>query len=109
MSFSYVKSNDYISYRPRYILLAVCLFNISIFHQSLTCLFSQVHGLRLHRLNLLFYLMKSFIDQTLYCSYALFDMDGKQVPQELVVEVGITFESILEEVWLLKDLFSHFS
>ncbi|KAK3028680.1 hypothetical protein RJ639_038059 [Escallonia herrerae] len=30
-------------------------------------------------------------------SYALFDMDGKQVPQELVAKVGEEFESILEE------------
>ncbi|KAK2978032.1 hypothetical protein RJ640_028714 [Escallonia rubra] len=30
-------------------------------------------------------------------SYALFDMDGKQVPQELVTKVGEEFESILEE------------
>lgn len=33
-----------------------------------------------------------------FCSYALFDMDGNQVPQELVTEVGVTFEHILEEV-----------
>ncbi|KDP37732.1 hypothetical protein JCGZ_05222 [Jatropha curcas] len=30
-------------------------------------------------------------------SYALFDMDGKQVPQGLVTKVGETFESILKE------------
>ncbi|XP_077243793.1 polyamine oxidase 2-like [Tasmannia lanceolata] len=30
-------------------------------------------------------------------SYALFDMDGHQVPQELVTKIGKTFESILEE------------
>ncbi|KAJ9686010.1 hypothetical protein PVL29_015072 [Vitis rotundifolia] len=30
-------------------------------------------------------------------SYALFDMDGNQVPQELVREVGVAFEKILEE------------
>ncbi|XP_052480971.1 polyamine oxidase 2 [Gossypium raimondii] len=30
-------------------------------------------------------------------SYALFDMDGHQVPQELVTKVGETFECILEE------------
>lgn len=30
-------------------------------------------------------------------SYALFDMDGNQVPQELVSKVGETFESILKE------------
>lgn len=31
-------------------------------------------------------------------SYALFDMDGNQVPQELVAQVGELFESILKEV-----------
>ena len=31
------------------------------------------------------------------CSYALFDMDGNQVPQELVREIGVAFEKILEE------------
>ncbi|KAL0844798.1 hypothetical protein Bca101_018044 [Brassica carinata] len=31
-------------------------------------------------------------------SYALFEMDGNQVPQELVRAVGITFEQILEEI-----------
>lgn len=31
-------------------------------------------------------------------SYALFDMEGNQVPQELVTEVGKTFEMILQEV-----------
>jgi polyamine oxidase len=31
-------------------------------------------------------------------SYALFDMDGNQVPQELVTQIGVTFERILEEV-----------
>ncbi|XP_047316507.1 polyamine oxidase 2 [Impatiens glandulifera] len=30
-------------------------------------------------------------------SYALFDMDGNQVPQDLVTEVGQAFEKILEE------------
>ncbi|CAN6455277.1 unnamed protein product [Victoria cruziana] len=30
-------------------------------------------------------------------SYALFDMDGNQVPQELVAEVGETFKKILKE------------
>ena len=34
-------------------------------------------------------------------SYALFDMDGHQVPQDLVKNVGETFESILKEVYLL--------
>jgi len=32
------------------------------------------------------------------CSYALFDTDGNQVPQELVTKVGGIFETILEEV-----------
>lgn len=32
-----------------------------------------------------------------FCSYALFDMDGNQVPQELVTKVGEAFESILKE------------
>lgn len=31
-------------------------------------------------------------------SYALFDMDGHQVPQTLVTEVGEVFETLLEEV-----------
>ncbi|PRQ52168.1 putative oxidoreductase [Rosa chinensis] len=30
-------------------------------------------------------------------SYALFDMDGKQVPQDLVTKVGVRFEEILKE------------
>lgn len=34
-------------------------------------------------------------------SYALFDMDGHQVPQSLVTEVGEVFESLLEEVSVL--------
>jgi len=32
------------------------------------------------------------------CSYALFDMDGLKVPQELVTEVGETFKILSEEV-----------
>ncbi|KAK6238494.1 hypothetical protein QUC31_003963 [Theobroma cacao] len=39
-------------------------------------------------------------------SYALFDMDGRQVPQELVTKVGEAFECILKEasvVYLLTD------
>ncbi|KAK4437444.1 Polyamine oxidase 2 [Sesamum alatum] len=35
-------------------------------------------------------------------SYALFDMDGNQVPQELVSKVGETFESILKETELVR-------
>lgn len=34
----------------------------------------------------------------MFFSYALFDMDGNQVPQELVTKVGEAFESILKEV-----------
>ena len=33
-----------------------------------------------------------------FCSYALFDMEGKKVPQTLVTQVGGVFESLLEEV-----------
>lgn len=33
-----------------------------------------------------------------FCSYALFDMEGKKVPQTLVTQVGEVFESLLEEV-----------
>lgn len=36
-----------------------------------------------------------------FFSYALFDMEGKQVPQELVTKVGQVFEAILEEVGYL--------
>ncbi|GAB4850691.1 Polyamine oxidase 2 [Ancistrocladus abbreviatus] len=36
-------------------------------------------------------------------SYALFDMDGNQVPQELVVKVGETFENILKETDKLRQ------
>lgn len=39
-------------------------------------------------------------------SYALFDMDGKQVPQELVTKVGEAFESILEETDKVRQEFS---
>ncbi|XP_051134744.1 polyamine oxidase 2-like isoform X2 [Andrographis paniculata] len=35
-------------------------------------------------------------------SYALFDMDGNQVPQDLVSRVGETFESILKETDLVR-------
>jgi hypothetical protein len=38
-------------------------------------------------------------------SYALFDMEGHQVPQALVVEVGEVFECLLEEVTFLPVLF----
>ncbi|XP_076918222.1 polyamine oxidase 2-like, partial [Bidens hawaiensis] len=36
-------------------------------------------------------------------SYALFDMDGNQVPQELVSQVGKTFEAILEETNKVRE------
>ncbi|XP_024397673.1 polyamine oxidase 2-like isoform X2 [Physcomitrium patens] len=36
-------------------------------------------------------------------SYALFDMDGNQVPQALVTEVGEVFESLLEETKKLRE------
>ncbi|XP_071696335.1 polyamine oxidase 2-like [Rutidosis leptorrhynchoides] len=39
-------------------------------------------------------------------SYALFDIDGKQVPQELVSQVGETFERILEETNKVREEFS---
>ncbi|KAK4386292.1 Polyamine oxidase 2 [Sesamum angolense] len=39
-------------------------------------------------------------------SYALFDMDGNQVPQDLVSKVGIIFESILKETDLVRQEFS---
>ncbi|GAU12612.1 hypothetical protein TSUD_132220 [Trifolium subterraneum] len=39
-------------------------------------------------------------------SYALFDMDGNQVPQELVTKVGEVFETILEETNKVRNEFS---
>ncbi|KAG0454264.1 hypothetical protein HPP92_025568 [Vanilla planifolia] len=36
-------------------------------------------------------------------SYALFDMDGNQVPQELVIKVGLVFEKILKETVKVRD------
>lgn len=39
-------------------------------------------------------------------SYALFDIDGKQVSQELVSQVGETFERILEETNKVREEFS---
>ncbi|KAF9624091.1 hypothetical protein IFM89_007789 [Coptis chinensis] len=36
-------------------------------------------------------------------SYVLFDMDGYQVPQRLVIEVGDTFKKILEETEKVRD------
>ncbi|MCO5608400.1 hypothetical protein L7F22_062609 [Adiantum nelumboides] len=36
-------------------------------------------------------------------SYALFDMDGHQVPLEMVVDVGEKFETLLEEAKKLRD------
>lgn len=39
-------------------------------------------------------------------SYALFDMNGNKVPQELVSNVGVTFESILKETEKIRQEFS---
>ncbi|KAL3646174.1 Polyamine oxidase 2 [Castilleja foliolosa] len=39
-------------------------------------------------------------------SYALFDVDGNQVPQALVTKVGETFESILKETDVVRQEFS---
>ncbi|CAI9772578.1 unnamed protein product [Fraxinus pennsylvanica] len=39
-------------------------------------------------------------------SYGLFDMEGNQVPQELVSKVGVTFESILKETDVVRQEFS---
>ncbi|KAJ1394774.1 Flavin amine oxidase [Sesbania bispinosa] len=39
-------------------------------------------------------------------SYALFDMDGNQVPQELVTKVGEVFEEILQETDKVRKEFS---
>ncbi|KAK9117973.1 hypothetical protein Scep_016066 [Stephania cephalantha] len=36
-------------------------------------------------------------------SYALFDMDGHQVPQQLVIDVGETFKRILKETEKVRD------
>ncbi|KAK8339601.1 hypothetical protein V6Z12_A08G045500 [Gossypium hirsutum] len=36
-------------------------------------------------------------------SYALFDMDGRKVPQEIVVEVGDVFKRILKETEKVRD------
>lgn len=36
-------------------------------------------------------------------SYTLFDKEGRQVPQQMVIEVGDTFKRILEEVDLLTN------
>jgi hypothetical protein len=43
---------------------------------------------------LAFFLLHFF----LFISYALFDKDGRQVPQEIVTKVGEIFEQILKEV-----------
>ncbi|KAG0482738.1 hypothetical protein HPP92_010822 [Vanilla planifolia] len=40
-------------------------------------------------------------------SYALFDTDGRQVPQELVINVGELFESILKEANKLRDEYDY--
>lgn len=36
-------------------------------------------------------------------SYALYDMDGRQVPQQTVIEVGETFKRILKETGKVRD------
>ncbi|KAI8029508.1 putative polyamine oxidase 4 [Camellia lanceoleosa] len=36
-------------------------------------------------------------------SYALFDMDGRQVPQQMVIEVGEAFKRILKETEKVRD------
>ena len=41
----------------------------------------------------------------LFFSYALFDGDGHQVPQDLVEKVGKVFETILEEASSLLTLY----
>ncbi|XP_047953095.1 polyamine oxidase 2-like [Salvia hispanica] len=38
-------------------------------------------------------------------SYALYDMDGNQVPQDLVAKVGETFEAILKETDVIRQEF----
>ena len=38
-----------------------------------------------------------------FFSYALFDKEGNQVPQELVTKVGDTFENVLKEVLPVCD------
>lgn len=40
-------------------------------------------------------------------SYALFDMEGHQVPQELVTEVGEAFERVLEETKKVREEFKY--
>lgn len=38
-------------------------------------------------------------------SFALFDIDGRQVPQQIVIQVGEIFKMILKEVWFtLNDI-----
>ncbi|THF95547.1 hypothetical protein TEA_013563 [Camellia sinensis var. sinensis] len=39
-------------------------------------------------------------------SYALFDMDGNQVPQDLVKKIGEAFESILKEAYKVRQNYS---
>lgn len=40
-------------------------------------------------------------------SYILFDMDGRQVPQQIVIEVGDAFKRILKETEKVRDENSH--
>lgn len=58
-------------------------------------------------LNGIYYQIQVFSNRnsTTSCSYALFDMDGKQVPPELVTKVGEIFETILQEA---SNLFINF-
>lgn len=43
------------------------------------------------------------------CSYALFDKDGNQVPQQVVMRVGETFERILKEVFFYDSYLFFFA
>lgn len=40
-------------------------------------------------------------------SYTLFDMDGHQIPQQMVIEVGEAFKKILKETETVRDEHSH--
>lgn len=48
---------------------------------------------------------QTFVKRIWVCpfSYTLFDKEGHQVPQQMVIEVGDTFKRILEEVDLLTN------
>jgi len=49
--------------------------------------------------------VQTFVMRIWVChfSYTLFDKEGRQVPQQMVIEVGDTFKRILEEVDLLTN------